>query len=54
MTEEPVHVAAVARVPPAMLQLMVAPPWVVLDGGIDVPGLEMGKYCVDRKVRNDL
>jgi len=39
--EEPVHVAAVARVPPARLQLMVAPEWDVLGGGgIDVPGLE--------------
>lgn len=39
--EEPVQVAAVARVPPAMLQLMVAPEWeVVGGGGIDVPGLE--------------
>ena len=36
-----VQVAAVARVPPAMLQLMVAPEWeVVGGGGIDVPGLE--------------
>jgi hypothetical protein len=41
--EEPVQVAAVARVPPTMLQFMVAPEWDVVSGvGIDVPGLEEG------------
>jgi hypothetical protein len=36
-------VAAVARVPPARLQFMVAPEWEVLgEGGMDVPGLEGG------------
>lgn len=48
------HVAAVARVPPAMLQLMVAPSWVVLDGGIEVPGLEKSEYRVDMKARTEL
>ena len=49
--EEPVQVAAVARVPPLRLQLIVAPPllafdcWIVgvggggLSGASDVPGL---------------
>lgn len=37
-----VHVAAVARVPPCMLQLMVAPWWGFIVGSFDagdVPGL---------------
>lgn len=40
------HVAAVARVPPTRLQLIVAPECGGLEGpaaaGLDVPGLEMG------------
>lgn len=41
--------AAVARVPPAMLQLIVAPEWEVLGGGgIDVPGLENDESWADR------
>jgi hypothetical protein len=41
-----VQVAAVAREPPAMLQFMVAPEWVVDvgGGGMDVPGL-LRKGC---------
>jgi hypothetical protein len=43
---EPVQVAAVARVPPSRLQLMVAPEWVVEvgGGGMDVPGLVEGGW----------
>ena len=38
--EEPVQVAAVARVPPTRLQFIVAPEWDELGaGGMDVPGL---------------
>jgi hypothetical protein len=49
-----VHVAAVARVPPARLQLMVAPEWVVDVGGegMDVPGL-VGSVRMGWMVRRD-
>jgi hypothetical protein len=48
-------VAAVARVPPTMLQFMVAPEWDVVSGvGIDVPGLEEGEYWIDRTVEGEV